>query len=99
MKVTVLNGSPKGDQSVTMQYILYIQKKFPMHEFKILNVAQQINRLENNEEKLREVIEEINTSDAIIWGTPVYVMLVPSQLKQFIELIWKKYFTNLKFTS
>ena len=95
MKVTVLNGSPKGDQSVTMQYILYIQKKFPMHEFKILNVAQQINRLENNEEKLREVIEEINTSDAIIWGTPVYVMLVPSQLKQFIELIWKKYFTNI----
>ena len=78
-----------------MQYILYIQKKFPMHEFIILNVAQQINRLENNEEKLREVIEEINTSDAIIWGTPVYVMLVPSQLKQFIELIWKKYFTNI----
>jgi len=78
-----------------MQYILYIQKRFPMHEFKILNVAQQINRLETNEEKLREFIEEINNSDAIIWATPVYVMLVPSQLKQFIELIWKKNFTEI----
>ena len=77
-----------------MQYILYIQKKFPMHEFKILNVAQQINRLENNEEKLKECVDDINNSDAIIWSTPVYVMLVPSQLKKFIELIWKKNFTE-----
>jgi len=36
MKITVLNGSPKGDLSVTLQYVNFIQKKFPHHEFKIL---------------------------------------------------------------
>jgi len=29
MKIIVLNGNPKGDTSVTMQYIAYIRKKFP----------------------------------------------------------------------
>jgi len=29
MKFTVLSGSPKGDNSVTIQYVLYIAKKFP----------------------------------------------------------------------
>ncbi|MCK4349089.1 MAG: hypothetical protein KAW47_10775 [Thermoplasmatales archaeon] len=28
MKIIVLNGSPKGDLSVTMQYVAYIQKRF-----------------------------------------------------------------------
>jgi len=32
MKITVLNGSPKGIKSVTMQYVQYIQKMFPQHE-------------------------------------------------------------------
>jgi len=39
MKITVLNGSPKGNLSVTMQYVSFIQKKFPHHELKILNIA------------------------------------------------------------
>lgn len=87
IKIVVLNGSPKGDLSVTMQYILYIQKKFPQHEFKILNIAQQIKILEKNHEKFQEIIDEVKTSDGIIWGTPVYFYLIPSQYKRFIELI------------
>ncbi len=90
MKIIVLNGSPKGDLSVTMQYILYIQKKFPQHELKILNVAQQIKHLDRDQEKFYEIIEEIKASDGIIWGTPVYVLLVPSQYKRFIELITER---------
>jgi hypothetical protein len=35
MKIVVLNGSPKGEYSVTLQYVHYIQKKFPGHEWKI----------------------------------------------------------------
>jgi len=87
MQIVVLNGSPKGDESVTMQYILYIQKKFPQHTLKIINISQQIKKIEKNQEKFQDIINEIQASDGIIWATPVYVLLVPSQYKQFIELI------------
>ncbi len=90
MKIIVLNGSPKGIESATMQYILYIQKKFPQHELKILNIAQQIKKLENNEEKFKEIIDDVKNSDGVIWGFPLYVMLVPSQYKRFIELITER---------
>ena len=46
MKIIVLNGSPKGEISITMQYINYIQKKFKQHELKIINIAQRINQIE-----------------------------------------------------
>ncbi len=90
MKIVVLNGSPKGDLSATMQYIQYIQKKLPEHELKILNIAQQIKRLEENEEFFKETIENVKNSDGVIWGFPLYVMLVPSQYKRFIELITER---------
>ena len=41
MKIAVLNGSPKGEISVTVQYIKFIQKKFPGHEFKLLTCVSR----------------------------------------------------------
>jgi len=90
MKLAIISGSPKGPESVTMQYILYIKKKHPEHEYTILNVAQRIKALDKNEDKCNEVIEQIRSSDAVIWGFPVYVMLVCSQFKRFIELIFER---------
>jgi len=49
MKITVLNGSPKGDISVTMQYVAYIRKIFPQHELKIINISQRIDKIEKDE--------------------------------------------------
>ena len=87
MKIAVLNGSPKGELSVTVQYIKFIQKSFPEHKFDIINISERIKRIENNEDYFREIIENINSSDAIIWAFPLYVFLVASQYKRFIELI------------
>ncbi|MHA1193981.1 MAG: hypothetical protein ACTSP9_17110 [Promethearchaeota archaeon] len=51
MKFAILNGSPKGTaESVSMQYILYIKKKHPEHEYIFLDIAQRIKVIEKNDE-------------------------------------------------
>ena len=46
MNITVLNGSPKGNTSVTLQYVHFIQKKFPQHELKVHNISERIKSIE-----------------------------------------------------
>ena len=87
MKIAVLNGSPKGELSITVQYIKFIQKSFPEHELNIINISERIKKIENSVEYFKEIIDDINSSDAIIWAFPLYVFLVASQYKRFIELI------------
>jgi len=73
-----------------MQYVHFIQKKFPQHELKILNVAQRIKKLEKNEQALQEIIDEVKASDGVLWAFPLYVFLVHAHYKRFIELIWER---------
>ena len=51
MKVVVLNGSPKGNYSITLQTINYLAKIYPIHEFNILHVGQQIRSYEKDMSK------------------------------------------------
>ena len=90
MKITVLSGSPKGEKSVTFQYIRYIQKKFPGHEMKVFHISQRIKAIEGEEARFREVIEAVKASDGVLWSFPLYFFLVPSQYKRFIELVWER---------
>jgi multimeric flavodoxin WrbA len=90
MKITVLNGSPKGDSSLTLQYVHFIQKKFPQHELKIVNVASQIKRIEKDEKAFQEVMDDVRSSEGVLWAFPLYYLLVSSQYKRFIELIWER---------
>jgi multimeric flavodoxin WrbA len=90
MKIIVLNGSPKGSISVTVQYVLFIQKKFPQHELKIINISQEIRKIEKDEKAFQGIIDDVGSSDGVLWAFPLYFQLVPSQYKRFIELIWEK---------
>lgn len=90
MKIIVLNGSPKGNVSVTMQYVHFIQKKFSQHELIILNISQRLNVTKNRENVFQDIIDEIRSADAVLWAFPVYFLLVPSNYKRFIELIWER---------
>ena len=90
MKIVVLNGSPKGDVSVTMQYVAYIRKKFPEHSYDILNVAHEITRIEEDSAAWNHTLDSIRSADLVLWAFPVYVMLVSSQYKRFIELVFER---------
>ncbi len=90
MKIAVLNGSPKGDVSVTMQYVNYLQKKFTNHEFVIHNAAQRIRKLEKDEKAFWAIMDDIVAADLVLWAFPLYYCLVCSQYKRFIELIFER---------
>jgi multimeric flavodoxin WrbA len=84
MKIAVINGSPKGKYSITLQHVRYLQRKFPEHEFEVLHVGQKIKALEKDFSKAEELLL---SSDAVLFSYPVYTFLAPSQLHRFIELI------------
>ncbi|MFA5416622.1 MAG: NAD(P)H-dependent oxidoreductase, partial [Methanoregula sp.] len=90
MKIIVLNGSPKGDISVTMQYVAYMQKKFPSHDYQILHVAQDIRKIEKDRGVFDRIMDAVRSADLVIWAFPLYFLLVPSQYKRFIELVFER---------
>ncbi|MBQ9851508.1 MAG: NAD(P)H-dependent oxidoreductase [Ruminiclostridium sp.] len=84
MKILVLNGSPKGKYSVTLQTVRYLQVKFPEHSFGVIHAAQKIRGLEKD---LSPVLERIAQADLILFSYPVYTFLAPSQLHKLIRLM------------
>jgi len=91
MKIAVLVGSPKGEMSITLQYARYIQKKIPGHAFSIIQIGDQIRKLEKDAAAFQAALDEIRKADAVLWCFPVYFLLVPSQLKRFIELVFERH--------
>jgi multimeric flavodoxin WrbA len=87
MKIVVLNGSPKGDNSITIHSVKYLQKRYPEHDFNILHIGKRMKGIERNRKTFDGIIEEIGAADGVLWAFPVYLMMVPARLKRFIELI------------
>jgi len=87
MNILVLNGSPKGELSVTLQYVAYLRKKLATHTFKIEHVAQHIKRLERDEAAFDALLVDVRAADLVLWATPVYYFSVPGQVKRFVELV------------
>ncbi len=84
MQVLVINGSPSGKNSITLQTALFIEKHFKKIEFRYLHVGSRIHAIEKS---FAESEEALRSADLLIFAYPVYTFLVPSQLHRFIELI------------
>lgn len=87
MRILVLSGSPKGMLSATLHYVFYLQKKFPEHEFPIVHLCLEAEKLEQDPDALRELLHAVREADGVLWSYPIYTFLVHSHVKRFIELV------------
>ena len=84
MNILVLNGSPSGSESITLQTVEYLKILFPQHSYEILNVGQKIRSFEKD---FSEAEAALSRAELILFCYPVYTFLVPAQLHRFIELM------------
>ena len=84
MHILVVNGSPKGQNSITLQTVRYIEKLCKHQTFELLHVGQRIKALERDFSPAKEALER---ADLILFSYPVYTFIAPYQLHRFIELI------------
>ncbi|MDO4483884.1 MAG: NAD(P)H-dependent oxidoreductase [Clostridia bacterium] len=82
MKICVLNGSPRGDLSVTVHTSKYLEKRFPKHEFSYMNIGTRIKVFEKD---MTEALAAMQAADLLVFSYPVYTFLAPSQLHRFIR--------------
>ena len=84
MHILVINGSPKGAYSITLQTVEYLRILHPMHTFSVLHAGQKIRALEKDFTEAKAALEQ---ADALLFSYPVYTFLAPSQLHRFIALM------------
>ena len=84
MKILIINGSPAGDDSITLQTLRYIRKFFPEHDWQLLNAAKRIRALEAD---FAPALQALERAELLIFCYPVYTFLVPAQLHRFLELV------------
>ena len=84
MNILVLNGSPKGENSITLQTIRYLEKNFSISGMEVLSVGQKIKSLEKD---FSPALAAISRADVLVFSYPVYTFIAPCQLHRFIELM------------
>ena len=84
MNILVLNGSPKGDYSITLHTVLYLEALFPQDTFNVLHVGQKIRSFEKDFTEAQTAIEK---ADVLLFSYPVYTFIAPYQLHRFVELM------------
>ncbi len=92
MRILILNGSPKGKNSITLQTLEYLKLKFPQHEWETLHVGQLIALYEKDFTPARKALEQ---AELIIFSYPVYTFIAPYQLHRFVELM-KEHQVNMQ---
>ncbi len=84
MNILILNGSPKGNYSITLQTMNYLASRHPEHSYAVLNAGQKVRSLERDFTPARTAIEK---AELLLFSYPVYTFIAPSQLHRFFELL------------
>jgi len=84
MHILAINGSPKGEYSISLQTVKYLAKLYPQHTFETLHVGQRIKSLEKN---FAPALEAVRRAELLLFVYPVYTFIAPSQLHRFVELL------------
>ena len=84
MNILVLNGSPKGEYSITLQTMRFLELLYPENTFEVLHIGQKIRSIEKD---FTEAILAIEKADVLLFSYPVYTFIAPYQLHRFIELM------------
>ncbi|MBQ8653587.1 MAG: NAD(P)H-dependent oxidoreductase [Clostridia bacterium] len=84
MNILVINGSPKGENSVTLQTVRYLELLYPEHTFEVLHAGARIKALEKD---FSPAVSALEKAELIVFSYPVYTFIAPYQLHRFIELV------------
>ena len=84
MNILIINGSPKGKTSITLQTLNYLSLLHPEHSFDVLHVGQLVKTYEKD---MTSALDAIKKAELLIFSYPVYTFIAPSQLHRFIELM------------
>lgn len=84
MRILTINGSPKGEYSISLQTVRYLEALYPQHTFETLHVGQRIKSLEKD---FAPALEAVRRAELLLFVYPVYTFIAPSQLHRFIELL------------
>ena len=72
MNILVLNGSPKGENSITLQTLRYLEKKYKLSNMEVLHVGQKIKALEKD---FSPALEAIAKADMLVFSYPVLLVV------------------------
>ncbi len=86
-RILVLGGSPKGDVSVTMEHVRFLEKHLEGAEFLYEQPGFRIKKLERDGESFSALMKRVDEADILLLAMPVYYTLIPSGFKRFIELV------------
>ena len=83
MKILVLNGSPKGDMSVSYHHVLFLEKHYKSITFEYIHIGKRIKTYHGD--VLGDLIEKMSTVDCVMWVYPVYTFSIPYQMMVFMN--------------
>jgi len=83
LKILVLNGSPRGEMSVSYHHILFLEKHFKSATFEFVHIGKMLKIYKD--EKLGDLIKKMSDADCVLWTYPVYTFSIPYQLMLFMN--------------